>query len=95
MDKTQDSQTLVTKLKDQRKELLSFYVDVNLVNDLDDFIHNTKKVLPIRIKKKLSRTSTVNLVLRALLNDYLNSANDRLIYRLIIDWKNEMNLQNL
>jgi hypothetical protein len=48
----------------KEKEMLTIYFEPDLVNDLDDFIHLTKKQLPVHKKKKLNRSIIIQLVLK-------------------------------
>lgn len=73
----------------QPKEMISFYCDLNLVNFLDDFIHLTKKELPINKKKKLNRTSIIHLILRALMEDWAKKQDQSFLNKLILEWKND------
>lgn len=71
----------------KEKEIVNIYFDSDLVNDLDDFIHNTRKQLPIHKKKKLNRTAIVTLILREVFDDYSNLKKDSFLSKLISTWK--------
>lgn len=72
--------------KEAKKENLSIYLDVNLVNDIEDFIYLTKKRLPIHKKKKFKRTTLIQLVLREVMDEHMRSADKSFLYELISTW---------
>lgn len=71
----------------KEKEIVNIYFDLNLVNDLDDFIHNTRKQLPIHKKKKLNRTAIVTLILKEVFDEHAKFKQDSFLSKLISTWK--------
>lgn len=71
----------------KEKEIVNIYFDLDLVNDLDDFIHDTRKQLPIHKKKKLNRTAIITLILREVFNEHAKFKKDSFLSKLISTWK--------
>lgn len=71
----------------KEKEIINIYFDLDLVNNLDDFIHNTRKQLPVHKKKKLNRTSVITLILQEVFDEYAKFNNESFLSKLISTWK--------
>lgn len=73
----------------KEKEMVTIYFDLDLVNDIDDFIHQTKKQLPVHKKKRLNRTTLVHLVLKEIMDEHARFKNESFLSKLISTWKDD------
>lgn len=71
----------------KEKEMLTIYFDPDLVDDLDDFIHQTKKQLPVHKKKRLNRSLLIQLVLKEVFDEHTKFEKESFLSRLISTWK--------
>jgi hypothetical protein len=71
----------------KEKEMLTIYFEPDLVNDLDDFIHLTKKQLPVHKKKKLNRSIIIQLVLKEIIDEHMRFEKESVLSKLISTWK--------
>lgn len=71
----------------KEKETLTIYLDLDLVNELEEFIHQTRKQLPAQKKKRLNRTAIIQLVLKEIMEDQAKLKNESFLSKLISTWK--------
>lgn len=70
----------------QVREVLTIYFNVDLVNQVDDFIHQNKKNLPISKRKRLSRTTIIGLVLQNAFDDYSKFGHNSELWNIFSKW---------
>lgn len=76
--------TLSTK---QPKQVLTLCFTENLVDSLDDFIYLARKELPIYKRRKLNRTTLIQLILNEVIEDYEKFQKESFIWKLLLNSK--------
>jgi hypothetical protein len=71
----------------EEKELVTHYLDKNLVDLIADFIHETRKELPTAKRKKLNRTLVISLIMNEVMTEHSQFKDESFLARLIKKWK--------
>lgn len=71
------------------KEAVSFKCSIELVEQFDDFIYQSRKHLPISKRKKLNRTAFFTILLQDVLDEYEKFGNKSYLWRVLNKWVNE------
>jgi uncharacterized protein YqeY len=71
----------------EEKEIVTHYLDKNLVDLIADFIHETRKELPTAKRKKLNRTLVISLIMNEVMIEYSQFKDESFLARLIKKWK--------
>ena len=69
------------------KRRIAITLDAKLVDELDDYIHQKKKTLPVCLKNKLNRTVIIALIIEGILNDYHKKNENSNLELLFSFWK--------
>lgn len=76
-----------SEIKKQAKQVVTLHFTENLVDSLDDLIYQARKEMPIYKRKKLNRTTLVQLVLDEIMNDYAGFQDESFVWKLLLDTK--------
>lgn len=88
MDNKQEKETESTIATKQTKQVLTLYFTEELVDSLDDFIHLAKKKLPVYKRRKLNRTTLIQLILDEVMEDHAKFQNESFLWKLLLSAKN-------
>lgn len=84
MDENQCAEVVeIQSITKQEKQILTLHFTVGLVDDIDDFIYTAKKELPARRKRKLNRTTLLQLILEEVMDDFSKFREDSFLWKLI------------
>lgn len=75
--------------KQPEKEMVGHYFDVDLLNEIADFIYMNKKHLPVGRRKKLNRSNLINLIIKEVFADYQKFGNSSLLGKIFSKWSKE------
>jgi hypothetical protein len=67
----------------EEKELVTHYLDKNLVDLIADFIHETRKELPVGKRKRLNRTLVISLIMNEVMTEHSQFKDESFLARLI------------
>lgn len=71
------------------KEMVGHYFDVDLLNEIADFIYINKKQLPMVKRKKLNRSNLISLIVKEAFADYQKFGNSSFLGKIYSKWSNE------
>jgi hypothetical protein len=85
-NKKDGKETELTPAK-QERQVLTLYFNVELVDNIDDFLHLARKKIPVYKRRKLSRTTLIGLILQEVMDDYAQFQSDSFLYKLLLTSK--------
>lgn len=71
----------------EERETVTHYFDKTTVDLMADFIHETRKKLPLTKRKKLNRSLLINMAMFEILKENSKFGADSFLSRLIEEWK--------
>jgi hypothetical protein len=75
--------------KSVEKEMVTHYFELDLIDDIADFIHQFRKQLPLNKRKKLNRSLILKVVMTEVMKEYKTFGNDSFLSKHFDKWKNE------
>jgi hypothetical protein len=69
------------------EQVLTLYFTENLVDSLDDLIHAARKEMPIYKRRKLNRTTLIQLVLNEIMDNHEKYKSESFVWKLLLNAK--------
>lgn len=80
----EDKEVKTIRLAKKGKQLTSIYLNVELIESIDDFIYFAKKELPLNKRKKLNRSAFIQLILSEVIEDHSRCKDESFLWKLIL-----------